>query len=161
MLKFLRLSKPSPTDLLTSRLYNEASFYPSFIRDLKSSRHEVIIESPYLTVKRAYQLAPIFRKLVKRGVGIRVNTREPRHHTRDLREQADQAIQVMKKVGVRVFICSDLRHRKLAVIDNSLLWEGSLNILSQSNSREVMRRIQSEQLAKEMVRFTSLRNKYW
>lgn len=161
MLKFLRLSKSTSTDLLTSKLYNEKTFYPSFIRDLKQSHTEVIIESPYLTVKRAYELAPVFRKLSKRGVKVRVNTREPRHHTRELQEQADQAIRIMKKVGVRVFLCSDLRHRKLAIIDGSLLWEGSLNILSQSNSCEIMRRTQSEKLVREMVRFTSLRNKYW
>lgn len=51
--------------------------------------------------------------------------------------------------------------RKIAVIDGRILWEGSLNILSQGNSREVMRRIESEELTKQMVRFLGLHRFYF
>ncbi len=36
-------------------------------------------------------------------------------------------------------------HRKLAVIDRTILWEGSLNILSQNRSQKVMSRIEKLQ----------------
>lgn len=160
MFRLLQISKPSLTDLLTSELYNEQTFYPSFITDLRHAKSEVIIESPYLTVRRAKAAAPIFSKLQKRGVSVRINTREPRHHTPELRDQSLIAIQILKQAGARVFLCSDYRHRKLAIIDNLILWEGSLNILSQSNSCEIMRRTQSEQLVREMIKFTRLRSKY-
>ena len=161
MFRLRKQSSVVTSDLLTSQLYDERYFYPSFVRDLKAAKREVIIESPYLTVKRVLQFASIFRKLSKRGVCLRVNTRIPQHHTRDLRIQSERAIVLLKKVGVRVYVCSDHRHRKVAIIDGSILWEGSLNILSQSNSREIMRRIESVQLATQMLRFTDLRNKYW
>ncbi len=148
-------------DLLTSQLFDDRSFYKAFIHDLRRSEAEVIIESPYLTKRRAYELAPIFKKLNKRGVKIRINTRIPQHHTRDLCEQSLQAIQILKNLGVRVFVCRDYRHRKVAIIDGTVLWEGSLNILSQSNSREIMRRTTSREMVKQMIRFTGLTNKYW
>jgi hypothetical protein len=47
-------------------------------------------------------------------------------------------------------------HRKLAILDRSILWEGSLNILSQNSSSEIMRRIQSAELAWQMAHFTKL-----
>ncbi|HPF30831.1 MAG TPA: hypothetical protein PLO25_00775 [Candidatus Saccharibacteria bacterium] len=47
-------------------------------------------------------------------------------------------------------------HRKLVIIDG-ILWEGSLNILSQNDSCELMRRMQPEELVKEMLRFTGLK----
>ena len=59
-------------------------------------------------------------------------------------------------MGVHVIITSGNHHRKLAILDRKVLWEGSLNILSQSYSREVMRRIVSTDQAEEMFRFIKL-----
>jgi hypothetical protein len=47
-------------------------------------------------------------------------------------------------------------HRKLAIIDRRLLWEGSLNMLSQNDSCEIMRRIESNSLATQMIHFARL-----
>jgi len=161
MFRLKSRSKLSSSELLTSTLYDERRFYGAFAKDLRQAEYEVIIESPYLTAKRARQLAPIFKRLKKRGVRVRVNTREPRHHTRNLRIQSIQAIQILKKVGVKVYVCSDYRHRKVAIIDSTTLWEGSLNILSQSNSRELMRRTESAALCRQMLAFTGIKNKFW
>jgi hypothetical protein len=59
-------------------------------------------------------------------------------------------------MGIQVLLCSGNDHRKLAIIDRKVLWEGSLNILSQTKSREIMRRIENETLALEMFEFLRL-----
>ncbi len=59
----------------------------------------------------------------------------------------------MQTIGVEVYMTVG-HHRKLAVIDKSILWEGSLNILSQYDSCEVMLRIRSKEWAKEVIEFT-------
>ncbi len=161
MFKLLRKKTVPGQDLLDSQLFDESTFYKAFSRDLKSARSNVIIESPYLTEKRALQLARTLKRLKKNRVKVRVNTREPRHHDKHLEIQAWKAIKVLRKSGVKVYVCSDLRHRKLAIIDNQILWDGSLNILSQSNSKEVMRRTASATLCKQMACFTRLNNRYW
>ena len=148
--------RANPTPLLCSRLFDEQSFYSAFVADLRRCNGQVVIESPYLTCRRSGELAKIFKKLRKRGVTVRVNTREPKHHTYNLRQQSLESIQVLKRAGVKVYLCNDYRHRKLAILDNRILWEGSLNILSQSNSREVMRRTESQELCRQMVSFTGL-----
>ena len=56
---------------------------------------------------------------------------------------------------------NDFRHRKLAVIDRAILWEGSLNILSQSNSKEIMRRTKSAFLANQVINFTKMNSWTW
>jgi hypothetical protein len=60
----------------------------------------------------------------------------------------DMGIEVLMTVG---------HHRKLAIIDENILWEGSLNILSQNDSCEIMRQIYSVESVKEMLRFTGIR----
>lgn len=47
-------------------------------------------------------------------------------------------------------------HRKLAIIDNEIMWEGSLNILSQNDSCEIMRRIVSDVLARQTIEFVGI-----
>ncbi len=157
----IRLHKVRPENLLTSKLYDETSFYPAFLRDLKHCKKEVAIESPYMTARRVAIMAPILKKLVKRGVKVTVNTRFPGHHCELLRIQAWQATKILKDIGVKVWFFHDYHHRKIAVLDGRILYEGSLNILSQCRSREIMRIIESEQLTKQIVRFLGIRRHYW
>lgn len=161
MLKRLFFSKSVAPELLESALHTETTFYSSFSRDLRKAQKEVIIESPFIACKRTESLLPAFRRLARRGVNIRINTRNPRHHERELQIQAWQSIKQLRGVGVKVKFYDDMRHRKLAVIDRSILWEGSLNILSQSYSKEVMRRTNSTILANQMVKFTGMNNWKW
>ena len=136
MFRLFYSKKAMNQDILCSKLFDEANFYKSFMKDLRHARKSVVIESPFLTERRVNLLASIFRKLKKRGVKIVIYTRSPGHHSYRLREHE----------------CYDYRHRKVAIIDKQTLWEGSLNILSQSRSRETMRRIVSPPLARQMLR---------
>jgi phosphatidylserine/phosphatidylglycerophosphate/cardiolipin synthase-like enzyme len=109
-----------------------------------------------MTLHRVRQFLPIFKKQVKKGVKITVNMRLPKYHDPLLRAQAWLVTEELKKSGVRVWFFHNMNHRKIAVMDKRVLWEGSLNILSQNNSAEIMRRIESTTLAKQMVRFLGL-----
>jgi phosphatidylserine/phosphatidylglycerophosphate/cardiolipin synthase-like enzyme len=151
----------SPDSLLSSKLFDEQSFYKSFINDLKYAEKEVVIESPYLTRKRSIELSNTFRRLSRHGIKIKIYTREPSHHTPRLKQQSIQSIAILKSSGARIYTCRDLRHRKIAIIDNVILWEGSLNILSQSKSRELMRRTVSSVLSRQVLSYTGLNRWYW
>ena len=156
MITSLLFSKSKPTDILSSRLYCDKTFYRAFTSDLRHCKKEVIIESPFLANNRTDSLIPVFRKLTKKGVKVRINTRNPRHHDQELRIQAWQSIKRLRSSGVKVKFYNDMRHRKLAVLDRQILWEGSLNIMSQSYSKEIMRRTNSKVLAVQMIRFTAM-----
>ena len=140
-------------DLLTSQLFDESGFYKAFSRDICRAKKRIVIESPYLTERRALYYAPLFRKLESRKVKIRINTRHPRYHDNGMRPQAEGAVKILKAAGAKVYAYNDLRHWKLAVIDNDVLWEGSLNILSHGRNREIMRRSRSYSLCRKMLNF--------
>ena len=154
----MKLFRRNPDDrkLADSALYDERSFFGAFSKDFKAAKYEVIIESPYLTLRRTTDLEPLCAGLIRKGVRIHVYTRNPAHHDGYLKIQAIKSIQILKSIGVHVIQCNDMRHRKLAVIDDQILWEGSLNMLSHSNSREIMRRTNSRSMCQEMLRFTKL-----
>ncbi len=139
-------------DLLSSRLYDNTNFYKVFKKDLKRAQLSVVIESPFITARRMEELSPILRSLRQRGVRITINTRNPKEHDAEYEYQARLAVYEMQELGITV-LYTVKHHRKLAIIDGGILYEGSLNILSQIDSCEVMRRTVSQQLANEMVRF--------
>ena len=141
--------------LLSSRLLDQDSFYDALIKDLAHAKHEVIIESPFLSFKRLNHLLPIFRKLAQRKVCIIVNTKHPEEQDAEYGWQAERCIAALQELGVKVLITGG-HHRKLAIIDRRILYEGSLNILSQNDSCEIMRRMHSEQLAMQMIDFIGI-----
>lgn len=153
--------RTKPDDLLSSQLFDEKCFYTAFSKDLRHCKKQVVIESPYMTNARVDMLKPILKKLVKRGVKVRINTRFPEHHDTLLRIQSYQATKTLKSIGVQVWYFHDYHHRKIAVLDGQILYEGSLNILSQNRSREIMRRIESVELTRQMMSFLGMKRFYW
>jgi len=128
----------------------------TFMKDLAKCHSEVLIESPFITNRRLRTLLPILQKLKDRKVRIAINTRDPKAQDCEyLRVDATDAISALQHLGIHVLFTSN-HHRKLAVLDRHILYEGSLNILSQNNSSEVMRRIESTQLAWQMIHFTKI-----
>ncbi len=156
MIFFLKRLKSLSDSLVKSKLYDENTFYKSFIKDLKKCKEEVIIESPFITCQRMYTFSSLFQTLVERKVKVYVITRNPEEHELSMKQQAEEEIRNFEMIGVQVLITQDYHHRKLAIIDRKILWEGSLNILSQSYSREIMRRITGTRPAKEMFNFLKL-----
>lgn len=155
MFSLFSRNQPDATGLLNSSLFDETTFYKTFIRDLSQCTDEAIIESPFITSNRVASLLPIFSKMRSRGIKITVNTRHPAEHEGSFEVQARNSIESLQATGVQVLF-TGRHHRKLAIIDRKILWEGSLNMLSQSDSCEIMRRIDSRQLAMQMVRFVKL-----
>lgn len=154
---FKLLSCPTAsTDLLKSSLYDENTFYAKFEKDLQKCGSEVIIESPFITGRRLTALLPTLGKLQARHVRIVINTRNPDDHDDEyMCFEARYAVAKLQHLGIHV-VYTVGHHRKLAILDRKILYEGSLNILSQNKSSEVMRRIESVQLAWQMAKFVKV-----
>lgn len=153
---FNRSSDPTP--LLSSAIVDEHGFYGKFSKDIRVASSWIIIESPYVTSRRAREISPLLSSAVKRGVKVLIYTRNPYHHDGILISESLKGIGILREAGVVVIACNDMRHRKLAMIDGYILWEGSLNMLSQNGSKEVMRRIVSKDLCQQMMRLINVDN---
>lgn len=142
------------SEMIKSALFDEKSFYQVFLKDLESCQKEVVIESPFITASRMEVLYPIFDKLLTKEVKIHIITRDPIDQDDEyMRNQATNEILYCQEIGINVILMKGFHHRKLAIIDQKILWEGSLNILSQTKSLEIMRRIESKDLALQMIKF--------
>ena len=149
MFKRLFSKSLDTTELCTSRLFDNEIFYKAFIGDLRRANQNIYIESPFITRKRMGMLLTILRQARESGSQITVNTRPPSEHDGKYISQAYESVQDMESIGITV-LYTVRHHRKIAIIDDEILWEGSLNILSQSDSCELMRRSVSTSLVRQM-----------
>lgn len=137
-----------------STLYNEKTFYEQFLKDLNNCVNEVVIESPYITASRMEMFYPVFQRLLNNKKKVSIVTRDPAFHLEEyIKHQSTNEVLKSMEMGIKVNLINGNHHRKLSIIDNKILWEGSLNILSQNNSREIMRRLESTKEAKKMADF--------
>ena len=137
------------------KMFDEQSFYRAFEKDLYLARRSVIIESPFITLRRIDELLPVLTKLRRKGVAVTINTRNPIEHDAEYETQALVAIEQLQGLGVKV-LYTVKHHRKLAIIDGSIAWNGGLNILSQHGSCEIMWRVASEDIADQLLGFIGL-----
>lgn len=137
----------------SSQLFDERSFYTAFVEDLTRCRSEVIIESPFISKSRLQSLLPELQRLIEKQIPVYIMTKDPSLLDYPLAHHSESAIQAFETLGIQVYVTRNEHHRKLAILDRQILWEGSLNILSQTKSREIMRRIESMQHAQEMFDF--------
>lgn len=144
------------SELVGTTLLNEETFYPALMKDLNNCGSEFIIESPFITSRRLGQLMPVLQKLKQRKVRIVINTRDPHEHDEERRRnEAHRAIAKLQRAGIHVLYTGG-HHRKLVILDRSILYEGSLNVLSQNDSCEIMRRIESVSQSWQMVNYLGL-----
>lgn len=147
-----KLKLQSVPNCARSILADENSFYHIFTQDLLEAKQEVIIDSPYITIPRLRSLKPVFELLIKRGVEVFMVTKYPEEHDGLMSEQSEAGIQYFEALGGQVLLC-EAHHRKLAIIDRKVVWKGSLNILSQTHSREFMEREESREKAEALFKF--------
>jgi phosphatidylserine/phosphatidylglycerophosphate/cardiolipin synthase-like enzyme len=138
-----------------SGLYDQNTFDKQFLKDIARARNSLVIESPFIRVNRVEQLIPVIAKLRRRGVSVIINTRSPEEHDDIYETQATDAITMLQNLGVTVLFTVK-HHRKIAVIDREVFYEGSLNILSYYDSCEIMRRTVSSSEAEVLLRFIEL-----
>lgn len=137
----------------SSTLHDEKTFYKTFLKDLNQASKEIVIESPFITSSRMKMLWPSLRRAYCKGIKVYIITRDPNDHSDGYEVQSESEIEALEALGIQVFLCVGNHHRKLAIIDRKVLWEGSLNILSQTKSREIMRRLDGGGFAVDMFNF--------
>lgn len=139
-------------------LLDENDFYKAFFKDIIYTEKELIIISPYLSTRRYGQMETIFSNLRLRGVQIFVITRPSEEHDGNLKEMSEQVIRSMEKLGIVVLPIRGYTHEKVAIVDRKVLYVGSLNILSQRDSHEIMHRIDGKKglVAQQYMQFLKL-----
>jgi hypothetical protein len=130
-------------------------FYPLLVRDLEAARERTVIYSPFMTPDRVGMLEPHLRGAVERGVRVCVVTKTPDERSTGQRETSRQIERTLDRWGVTVLHKFHM-HEKLVFVDDEILWFGSLNPLSFTDTQEVMERRASRAVVQDFERLLRL-----
>ena len=136
------------------RWLDEQTFFEEFIKDIQASEKEIVIISPFLAKHRTRSLLSLLQEKRTNGVKVLVITKPLDEYSIEGRAEAEQ---MLKSVDIDVQYRKSM-HEKIAIIDDKLVYSGSLNILSHSNTSECMIRLISEGFAREIESLIGLRN---
>ena len=138
-------------------IWNENNFYSRFSEDIQNAKSRVIIYSPFLGKARLASLMETFRIVKDRGVRFFIITRKPEHQSQNP-ETAAELIEELKNSGFDIILAGygtgvhEQFHEKIALIDDTTFYHGSLNILSQGGSSESMLVFRSSGIIQQLVK---------
>lgn len=133
--------------------FKASEFRAALERDLHEAKKSVVVFSGFVTVKAVERLLPILLAKRAQGVRIRCVTRPPANNGSMGHDQGGAALRLLKDAGVAVDTRWGL-HEKAVVVDEEVVWFGSLNVLSHAGgSSEMMARMQGKGLGRQVLEF--------
>jgi phosphatidylserine/phosphatidylglycerophosphate/cardiolipin synthase-like enzyme len=129
-----------------SLIYDSKSFLPVLRNDLLQAQREILIVSPYMRKRRVETVLEWLKTPVNKCITVTVITRPPEAY-KDSQTITD-CITILQS-AVKVVLKPRI-HQKFVIIDNRLVWYGSVNLLSFGSSEETMMRLDSRELSAEL-----------
>lgn len=131
-------------------IFDNSNFLTVFSNDISSAKSDIVIVSPYVTKKRLSQMLSILMTGINNGAKLTVITRPETDYKERDRLTFEEMISSIKNTGASIIFKSNI-HQKFAVIDQRIVWYGSINLLSFGNSEESIMRLDSLNIANELI----------
>jgi superfamily II DNA or RNA helicase len=132
-------------------IFDKSNFLPVYTNDLVNAKREIVIASPFTTKRRTVQMMQYLDIAIKNKVRVVVVTRP----IEDFRNKDVVALQgvldLLKDAGVSMVFKTNI-HQKFAIIDEKIVWYGSINLLSFGSAEESVMRLESSNIASELIR---------
>lgn len=134
-----------PADII----FDNRNFLPVYQNDVLKAGREIIIVSPFITKRRALQMLQIMKAALEKKVDVVVVTRP----TSDFMEKQglEETLDALQTSGLNMVYKSKI-HQKFSVLDRRIVWYGSINLLSFGRSEESIMRLESNNIANELIR---------
>ena len=133
--------------------FASAEFKLALEQDLRGAKRSIVIFSGFATVRAVESLLPVLRSRLSQGVKVRCVTRPPANNGSMGVEEGTAALRLLRQAGCAVDTRWGL-HEKAVVIDERVVWFGSLNVLSHGGSTsEMMARMEGQGLGRQVLEF--------
>jgi len=131
-------------------IFDSDNYRETYDADIQSTKTELIISSPGLGSQKVWQFVKSSASLQERGIRITVLTLSASSYPDDAAEHQEELISVLRNSGISVH-AYDRCHEHFAIIDGSLVWYGSMNLLSRVKDEDNMMRIDNKPIAQELL----------
>lgn len=132
-------------------IFDKNSFLPVYINDIVNAAGKILIISPFVTKRRTTQMLQYLNTAIRKHVKIIVVTRPVEYVKEKDKPALDQVFNILKNTGINMLFKSNI-HQKFAVIDQRIVWYGSINLLSFGSAEESIMRLESPNIANELMK---------
>ncbi len=129
-------------------IYDNKNFFEIFITDINAAEKEILIVSPFVS-KRT--IAKFSSAVAFSNKSITVITRPIEDYKSDIhKKRVQECINLLEQWECKIMFRTMI-HQKFSIIDKKLIWYGSINFLSFGNSEESIMRLESADIAGELM----------
>jgi superfamily II DNA or RNA helicase len=137
----------TPLDII----FDKDNFLPVFNQDIIATKKEILVVSPFVRKIRTLQMIKHLKVALEKKVRVLIVTRpkedfKPKDHA-----TIQRTLDLLTECGASVVFKSNI-HQKFAVMDQKIVWYGSINLLSYGSAQESIMRIESSNIANELMK---------
>lgn len=133
-----------------SAIYNETDYFEHVMNDIKNAGKTILVSSPFMQKKKIDSIKEILVEKYNSGVRITLCIKKIDDYSDKQKAYISKFISEILKQGIKVIQVSQNRY-KFMIIDNRIVWYGGVDIFGGSFDENSLIRIQSEELANELL----------
>ncbi|MDD2218178.1 MAG: phospholipase D-like domain-containing protein, partial [Eubacteriales bacterium] len=129
------------------------TYTPIYELDLKEASGNIVISSPTLEKRKVMRMLQILKERQEAGVKVTIVTWHPDAYMYGREEHRIELMEALRDAGFHIELVADNCER-YAVIDNEIVWYGSMNLLSKDDVEDNIMRVVSKRIAAELMEIT-------
>lgn len=137
---------PQPLEDVHS-IFDNHTFFPVYSTDILAACNEVLIVSPFLAKRRVLSA---LNYLNATAAKVTVVTKPPENYAEKDRVRITECMDLLSRSGIMIKTKNHI-HQKYAIMDQRIVWYGSVSLLSYGTSEESIMRIENVDIALELL----------
>jgi phosphatidylserine/phosphatidylglycerophosphate/cardiolipin synthase-like enzyme len=132
-------------------IFNKDNFISVFNQDIVAAKKEILIVSPFARQRRTHQMIQHLKTAIGEHILITVVTRPKEDFPKKDHPVLQKALDLLTRSGINIIYKSNI-HQKFAIMDQKIVWYGSINLLSYGSAQESIMRIEGSNIANELIK---------
>lgn len=137
----------------TSAIYDIENYAEIYWRDLVEAKTTVVISSPRLNNQKVNRVISVLGNRQELGVKVTIVTWHPDAYKYGRDDVRMELMERLRRAGFEIRLAEESCEH-YAVIDNEIVWYGSMNLLSIEDAEVNIMRVKSKNIAAELLEIT-------
>lgn len=134
-------------------IYDIENYAETYWKDLEEANSAVIVSSPRLNNQKVDRIINMLGKRQELGVKVTIVTWHPDAYKYGKDDVRMELMERLRKAGFEIRLVEESCEH-YAVIDNEIVWYGSVNLLSKEDAEDNLMRVCSKDIAAELLEMT-------
>ena len=134
-------------------IYDIGNYAETYWKDLEEANSAVVVSSPRLNNQKVDRIINMLGKRRELGVKVTIVTWHPDAYKYGKDDVRMELLERLRKAGFEIRLVEESCEH-YAVIDNEIVWYGSVNLLSKEDAEDNLMRVCSKDIAAELLEMT-------